>query len=69
MLKLFCKKMGSTHVWKYQHKTNLNVSTVNMYFDNNSHYDSPTTYRSSLSLEGDHLLLSDVVSHVAGVET
>merc|ERR1719205_71088 len=24
---------------------------------------------SSLSLEGDHLLLSDVVSHVAGVET
>merc|ERR1711862_434052 len=41
-----------------------------MYFDKNSHYDSLIIVgRKNLSLEGDHLLLSDVMSNVAGVES
>merc|ERR1719458_2454437 len=41
-----------------------------MYFNNNSLYDSLIfRRRKNLSLEGDHLLLSDVVSTVAGVKS
>ena len=41
-----------------------------MYFDKNSHYDSLIIVgRKNLSLESDHLLLSDVMSNVAGIES
>merc|ERR1719222_140643 len=42
-----------------------------MYFNNNSLYDSLIfrRRRKNLSLEGDHLLLSDVVSNMAGVKS
>merc|ERR1719234_1944640 len=42
-----------------------------MYFDKNSHYDSLTIGGGgkNLSLEGDHLLLSDVMSNVASIKS